>query len=237
MSGLRFATLGAALLLGLAGCGALDPAATSESAARRDFLPAEQGAPAPSRDPETALDSVTLLDGALAVAGPEGYCVDPASVRDTPREGFAVIASCHVLSGGRKGADVIPAVVAIAVGPRGGTRALPEAETIAAHAETQLLRQVTTDDLVLANLSTGGDAVVPDADARFWRGAFSLDRRLVGLSLYVPKGSALAAEAGGAFLTTVQHRIVEESARSSDAVAGRGGARPFEGMVQQLLGR
>jgi hypothetical protein len=69
----------AGLVLGLAGC------------------EMDMGTPVdPAHRPARA---VTLPVSGVSVAGPSGYCVDPASVRDNDKGGFALLGNCSGLSG------------------------------------------------------------------------------------------------------------------------------------------
>lgn len=57
------------------------------------------GAPATVGQPVAAPREVRLSTNGLAVAGPQGFCVDPGSIKDTKAGSFVLLASCQALSG------------------------------------------------------------------------------------------------------------------------------------------
>ncbi|MDU8910717.1 dihydroxy-acid dehydratase [Aestuariicoccus sp. MJ-SS9] len=169
----------------------------------------------PFRKPPLA--RADLVGGAVVVAGPEGYCVDPKTVKRQRDSGFAMLASCNILSGGRGGAYVEPVIVTIVVGAPGTGDALPAPEDLAGNADAALLRGDRSGDLVMAHLATGGEEVLSEGDPRYWRGVFALGDRLVSLALYAPRGADLAGASGGRMLTRVKGRIVALSPAPGDA--------------------
>ncbi len=181
--------------------------AQGASAARRDGL----ALPEPMQAEPQAPRRARMFGGAVIVAGPGGYCIDPGTLQGHSDEGFAVIASCRILSGGRVGRDVPPVVITVAVGANEGNEALPSPAMLAALSGTELLSGGLVDGFVAANLADGGREVLEDGDPRHWRGAFLLDGRLVGLALYAPKGSEMTGPAGRDLLRGVMERIRELS--------------------------
>lgn len=169
-----------------------------------------------SQDAEMAADGAhlfpltqtTLAGGAIAIAGPAGYCIDRQTWRDDGESGFVLIAPCTHTDGSdaREGA-VAPLVVSVTVGPPGAAADLPEPAALAELAGMPLIAGQTRDGLVLVHLSDGGRSAIPDGDARHWRGAFLQKGHLLGLALYAPEGSALADAEGAAFLTALRARI------------------------------
>lgn len=181
----------------------------------------------------TPLAKAELAGGDIVVAGPDGYCVDPTTLQNRSQRGFAIIASCNILSAGRLGAPVAPMLVSVTIGPRGDQTDLPKPSQIAAAAGAPLLGAETSDEFVVAHLATGGEGYLSGGDMRHWRGAFVLNGRIVGLALYAPKGSALAASSGGDMLGRVKTRIAVQSGAGAAPIA-TAAKKPAEG---SLLGR
>ncbi|MFW2588474.1 dihydroxy-acid dehydratase [Sagittula sp. SSi028] len=200
--------LAAVALLTVAGCG--KPMVPSFAAKLRDSAPQTEKRKAP-------LSRISLAGGDVVVAGPEGYCLDPATSRSGQGQGFALVASCMILSGGQTGTNVPPVLVAVTVGPRAATADVPTAQVLADAAEAPLQASSRDDGMVLAHLGRGGAAVLPNGDRRYWRGAFIEGDRMVGLALYAPKGHPLAGAAGAGFLTQMRDSIHKASS---------GGTRP-----------
>lgn len=223
----------AAGALVLAGCLNTLPQSTPDGAdaeARAGLAAFFAGAGGPRRAP---LAKASLAGGDVVVAGPDGYCLDPDTKRAGPERGFAVIASCHILSGGRAGRPVAPVLVTVTVGPRGDTTDLPTPQVLAQAAGSELLDGDTRRSRVTAHLASGGDRMFEGSDPRYWRAAFLQGGRLVGLALYAPRGSALAGDRGEAMLGRVRDNI----ARLSPKAAGTARPKPAKGVLGRLFNR
>ncbi|MFP7569739.1 dihydroxy-acid dehydratase [Marivita sp. S2033] len=189
-------TLSAALMgatLVLAGC---DPTAMPGSLSLLET--GSQGAAAP-------LAAASLAGGAVVVSGPGGYCVDAKTLRNSDAGGFAAIASCSILSGGRDGPMVEPGLVTITVSR--APEDVPAPSDLAAALNTQLLQNRKFSAVDVGLMASGGESAFQGSDPRHWRGAFVLGEWMVGLALYAPKGSPLVGSQGAAFLNTVSSRI------------------------------
>lgn len=250
MWGVRKAVM-AGVILALAGCSAggvpdSKPDAAAKPAAN-GFLAglfsggAEAGQdaaakPKPGKRPKlpAPLARVAIAGGDVVVAGPDGYCVDPTTLQSRAERGFAMIASCNILSDGKVGDPVAPMLVSVTVGPRGDRGDLPGPRAIASAAGVPLLAAETADGFVAAQLGAGGDSVLSGGDPRYWRGAFDLNGRLIGLALYAPEGSSLARESGAAMLARVKTRITTQSGGDARPLAARPEA---ETQKEGLLGR
>lgn len=163
-----------------------------------------------TRELPPPLARAELARGAVVVAGPEGYCVDPVTLGRGAARNFAVLASCQILSGGRRGPWVEPAMMTVTVGPAGAS-ALPAPQTLAAETGAALIGGETRDGFVVAHLGDGGAEVLDGGDARYWRGAFLQGGRMVGLALYAPSGSPLAGDEGVRLLRAIRSRIAAQS--------------------------
>jgi hypothetical protein len=158
------------------------------------------GPPVGEGDTGEALRQVTVARGAIEVSGPPGYCIDPAALRDGPRESFVLLASCAILEGvALAGAE--PAILTVTVSEPEPEVATPGAAELAAAAGgAGVLSAREADGLSLVHLDRGGDAVLPRGDARHWRGATRRGERMIGLAVYAPSDGRLAGPDGGALL-------------------------------------
>ena len=230
MSALRLGPVLVCALFG-AGCTTTVPEdAAAETVRPRGFL-AALAAPAvpkaaPMAEPALPFARVPLAGGDVVVAGPDGYCIDPATIDRSTSRGFAMIASCRILSAGRAGFAVEPLLVTVTVGPRGEAGDLPDAAALSEIAGAPLLGGVSETGFSAAHLGSGGARVLDGGDDRYWRATFLQGGRLVGLALYAPNGSAMAGPLGQGMLRAVQQRIVALSpGRSAPAATAPAPAR------------
>lgn len=165
-----------------------------------------------TRDLPAPLARARLARGAVVVAGPDGYCVDPVTLGKGTARHFAVIASCNILTGGAAKTLVEPLMMTVTVAP-GRYRALPVAGQLADEVGQTLLYGDTTDGLVLAHLGGGGATVLEGGDPKYWRAAFLQGNRLVGLALYAPRDSPAAGPAGAEMLRAARGQIAALSPR------------------------
>ncbi len=165
------------------------------------------------------LQQAALENGAVIIAGPAGYCIDPVTLDRSAGRGFAVLASCQNLSGGETGGIVDPMMLTVTVGSAGPSGALPSPEVMAAEAgQSPIAGGGVRDGLSLVHLAAGGNRVLPEGDPRYWRGAFRLNGRLVVMALYAPQDGVLAGGDGAEMLRAVRARI---TALSPEAAAQR----------------
>ncbi|MCI5110644.1 MAG: dihydroxy-acid dehydratase [Marivita sp.] len=149
--------------------------------------------------------SAELARGAITVSGPDGYCIDPATLRRTPSGGFAALASCHIMSGGQTGPIVEPALITVTVSP--APDEVPGPSDLAEVLGTTLLQDRELSALAVGLMATGGEAAFDGSDPRHWRGAFVIGPHLIGVTLYAPKDSPLVGAQGAAFVNTVSSTI------------------------------
>lgn len=173
------------------------------------------------------LRKASLLGGDVVVRGPEGYCVDRRSLRREETSGFALLASCEALSGVR-GQPVEPVLMTVSVLPGGPGTPRPGATEIAAlMAPARVLAAFEDADLALVHFASGGDGVLPDGDARHWRGGMIVNGYLVGLALYAREGGVMAGGDGRRLLTELSRSIRRASPdRAAGGPAGASPARP-----------
>lgn len=160
-----------------------------------------------------ALRKTELAGGDVVLVGPAGYCIAPESIG--LGRNFAVLASCQVLTDGKSGLDVPLAVMTVTVDRRSANALTPDANSLARASGSTLVSAKTQGDLVLARLATGGAEVLDGGEPSYWRGAFPLGTRQIGLALYLPKGSRLRGDAGAALLAELYDAIVAASPQAA----------------------
>lgn len=167
-----------------------------------------------------------MARGAIAVAAPPGYCVDPAALRDAEDGSFVLMASCASLDPRAGGPAALPAILTVTVSAADPELEPPRAAELAQATPVPAIATVQRGGLALAHFAEGGDAILPGGDPRHWRGATASGGRVIGLALYAPEGSTLAGEAGG--------QLVGAAAARIEARAPRG--QPSESEQRQRTG-
>ena len=181
-------------------------------------------------DSAPLLTSAALARGGIIVKGPDGYCIDPTTLRSTSNGGFAAIASCNIISGGQTGPIVEPALMTVTVSPAPG--AAPSPVELAEALGTRLLESRELSALAVGHMATGGENAFAGSDPTHWRGAFVLGPHLVGVTLYAPKDSPLIGVQGAAFLNTVSSAI-----RANSPQSGPQSAEQSQSSVDPLAAR
>jgi len=156
---------------------------------------------------QAVLRKVALYDGDVVVRGPGGYCIDRRTLRPDGRAGFVLVASCESLSGLR-GQAVEPVLITVSVLPDMEAGSVLTAEEMANDlAPAEVLAAHESDGLTLVQLSSGGDRILPEGDARHWRGSMAMNGHMIGLALYARKGSPMAGADGRGMLIELAQRI------------------------------
>lgn len=187
----------------------------------------------PSGGPDDVplLTTATLARGNVTVSGPDGYCIDPATLRSSTRGGFAAIASCHILSGGTESAIVEPVLVTVTVSPANNGE--PSPAELADVLGTTLLQNRELSAILVGQMASGGEVAFSGSDPKHWRGAFVLGSHLVGVTLYAPQGSPLLGAQGAAFLNTVSSSIRANSKSEAPGSADQSQS-PIDPLSQRL---
>jgi hypothetical protein len=145
---------------------------------------------------QEALRAVSFYGGAITVAGPRGYCIDRSSIKSDAGGRFAILASCESLTG-RAGIAVDPAMMTVAVLPRAGTIAPPDAAAMAGVLGADAVRRVEErGDITLVQVAEGGETVLPGGDPVHWRASMVINGHMLGLAAYGPRGGAIAGARG-----------------------------------------
>ncbi|WP_425040383.1 hypothetical protein [Primorskyibacter sp. S187A] len=187
----------AACVFVLAGC--------SDQAPLAFLAPVGAAPPASAK----ALSEAKLSAGAVTLRGPEGWCIEPRSLRNSARDSFALLAGCHELTGGRVGQPMPRGYISVSIG----------AAQISPAAADALLADITSaesptssslqDGIALAQLPHDGSE---DA-APVWRAVSALGQRPSLVTVYALEDSLLSGDTGRRLATEIS-----ESLRSSFVV-------------------
>lgn len=166
----------------------------------------------------------------VVVAGPPGYCIDPAALVETGAASFVLLGSCASLSrGGLAAMPEAPGVLTVLVSPAGGGAAFSAAS------EEQLLRFFDSEEGrvaisadgraesvdVLETRAEGGRIFVRARDLSgrrpagvaedYWRALLDLNGHLVTATLIGFEAEPLEPQAGLRTLAALTDRLVREN--------------------------
>ena len=145
-----------------------------------------------------------VLQGALNIAPPQGYCVDPAALQEDQDRAVVLMGRCNAA------ASVKPALVSLSIGPAGsaGVMAAGGAELAGFFTSDEgratLAPSGKARDVKVVEALSSGDAFLmrlqePGAPS-YWRAVMGLRGRLVTLSVQGTPAEPLAAEDGRAVI-------------------------------------
>lgn len=177
-----------------------------------------------------AIETVTVTRGEVTIAGPRGFCIDPASLRDTAEGAFALLASCAALAGGSGPQPAIPGVLSAMVSAEpegvGLARALRDIEGyLASEAgrtalsrtgdaqSVQVLDSRITRGILFLNIRDDSAFDGPEIEPEYWRAIFAVNDHIVTLSVMQPEGQP--ATGALATLEAFIARLRSENAGSS----------------------
>ncbi len=156
---------------------------------------------------------VEMAGGQITLATPTGYCIDPGSVRKSPKAGFALVARCDTLDAHGFSAARELALITVTTGPLATKSLSPSLEDLTrAVAPAKILERTTRNGLPMVRLETD-DGSVGDVSPQHWRTAFALNGQMVGLALYAPETSGAMDTEGPAVLSDMVYRTRRASAR------------------------
>ncbi|MCC1493025.1 hypothetical protein [Cognatishimia sp. F0-27] len=202
---------------------------------QRDDEPGVLGGLSSPREGAT-LRSAMLVRGAVGIDAPRGYCIDRTTLKTGAEAGFAVLGSCHILSGETGQGRVRPALITVAVGDRATMDDLPTPEQLASASGASLVSGARQSGMVMANLSDDTIRVLARPDPRYWRATLLVNDRLVALALYVPEGSPLAGRGGAQLLGQVRDGILAGSPKQQVSGLGIFRAGPAKPAVGDAAG-
>lgn len=177
-------------------------------------FPAEFGLSS-ERPPEDALalSEVQLAKGAFVFEGPEGWCIEPRSFRNTVRQSFALVASCNALTAGQVGPTYPAGYATITVG--GASQDAVEADALLSAVlgdETTRTRRVT-DGLARAQLVPVED--MPSGPV--WRATTVVADHPILFSIHAPADSAFARLAGSILIDDLSGGLRHQPAQDAAA--------------------
>jgi hypothetical protein len=216
----------ALILVGVTACGAIQP---EDGPDARGFLAA--ATPVKSHP---LVKRHSFAGGDVIVVAPEDYCIDPDTVKS---RGFAVVASCDILSNGSSGTFVEPVLMTVTVGPNGSGMALPKAQDLAQALQARLLSERRQEGLMLVQLEQRNDTVLEDMASSHWRGVFSHGNRMIGLALYAPSSSDALGDAPEALLIAQYQNIVGANPTSPPVETATTKRAPSQGLLGRLFNR
>ncbi|MGR3434402.1 MAG: hypothetical protein ACU0CO_05865 [Shimia sp.] len=148
----------------------------------------------------------------LTFAAPQGYCIDPGSLRQGLGTASALAASCANLGNAEAGAPVDPAILSIA-SSRVGLATPAEAQAVlrtdlgrAALSRSGQATDVALHDVkaseraVYVHLTDVGPGALPGTDLRHWKAVLDVSGRAVVISAHARDGSSQAQSAGEALV-------------------------------------
>ena len=152
------------------------------------------------------MQRASFADGEVLLVPPQGYCIDPGSIRRGPDNGFALMARCDRF--GISGFFGMRRLVLLSVTVSNRKRETPPSlkglEEVASGA--RVIAHRSAPDLPMIRLE-GANSAFADPDSKHWRGAFLVNGHLVALGLY----SGDKSTSGSASET----RLLQELARKT----------------------
>ena len=155
-----------------------------------------------------ALETATLDNGSLTIAGPAGYCIDAASLKNRGAKQFALVAQCDLLRTNEVAGVTSLAFLTVTAVRATPETALPSAETIAASfGPANVLYSSVIDGIRVVQLSQGGESATTQADPVHWRGVMTIKGHTIGLAAYSMQDGSGAGLKGRNLLLSLGRNI------------------------------
>lgn len=173
---------------------------------------------------------MAVADGAVVVAGPDGYCIDKPASRRTGGGGFVLLASCTaVMRSAYAPRPQAPALLTASVTAEGlGTAVADQAERLTqffksaegraalardGRAESvRILDSFARDGAFFIRASDSSAGIAPGLKDDYWRAIFDVNGRMVSASVMGFQDRPISIEAGEHILRAFAHKIQSESA-------------------------
>jgi len=168
--------------------------------------------------PREAPATVAVAGGEVTVAGPDGYCIDRAALRDAGDGAFVLLGSCAALSGNPRAphplraavltaavsgdadgppvAALLPQLPAFMRSPAGRAALARNGDPASVTVEAAEAR----DGALWLRVRDEGTAGAPAVEPGYVRVVFDLGPRIVTLSVMAPAGRPIAYDAAEAVL-------------------------------------
>jgi len=181
--------------------------------------------------------AVAVTADRITVSGPEGFCVDPASARDSDDTAFVLLGSCAAIGRSRRAAEpVVPAFLTVAISAPGDPGRIAanldgmHAFFRSAEGRRLLSRNADADSVAILDTGSDGDVFVLHArdtgagaidgvQLEHWRAYMDMRDRIATLSVLGLEGHGMADAQGRSIL-----RAFVRSMRSANS--GAAGVRP-----------
>ena len=179
------------------------------------------------------IKTLALMNGAVRVRGPEGYCVDQAA--SAASSGFAVMAGCALLS---DEAAIMPrpdGLITVQFGPEGTASITGNEDAFATFLETEAGRTVlsqTSDAATVEEVFTLADRAgvlvrfedtsgpaFPGTSGPQWRGFLDLDGRLTTITVLSFDRNPLSRAEGERLLVVAMAELAEVNAQANGDTA------------------
>lgn len=164
-----------------------------------------------------ATDRVRVLNGAMTVAAPAGYCVDPSARRSSAQGDFVLFGSCAAISGDAAAPRApYPAMLSATIGPKAAAplvRSFPAFEAFfhSAPGRAAIARSGLAKDVDILAVRQVGDMMVLKIRDRsvsggapvspvYWRAIADFDGHIAALSVLPQRGAAMSDAAQIALL-------------------------------------
>ncbi|MDA7427799.1 hypothetical protein PGB28_04955 [Primorskyibacter aestuariivivens] len=148
-----------------------------------------------------ALTRATLGGGDVILRGPDGWCIEPSSLRSRTSDNFASLAGCHALTQGASGTPVPYGILTVAVSaPRAPGDVDVQQALRQAVSDQPLISTSIEDGVALVHLAPERSATAEGLGDPHWRGVFVQGRRVVMLAAYGPENGAISGKDGGRLL-------------------------------------
>ena len=165
----------------------------------------------------SAPQAVRLGSGEVIVHGPQGFCIDPSSVRNDRGGSFVILGSCASLANsGQAGRPRHLAMLSISIAEPSGASIASASEALvpyfgAANGRATLSRNGNPDSVQVLSVFTDEGAVIVNAidqslmpqgelSPEYWRGFFDIKGRVVTASVFSLNDKPLSAGTGQALL-------------------------------------
>jgi len=174
---------------------------------------------ASEQEPRKTWISMSVADGAVTIAGPQGYCIDPSASHEEKSGSFILLGSCASLAGSADRArPKTAAILTATISPSGageadlssffptmakflqsdsGRAALSrngKAKTV------KILKIASVGDVMFVSVRDTAKAEGQDVEPDYWRALFSLNGQMVTLSAISLKTMPLDQSAKRALL-------------------------------------
>lgn len=158
--------------------------------------------------------AVPVLDGAVNLAAPSGFCPDPSATRSSAQSAFVLYGSCHAING-RGAKPAAPAILTAAASPGAGDLGPDAMAALADYVQTdagqaalsrtdsgtevEIESLERTGDLILVRARDGaGQGAEQGVSPAFWRAIFPQSGTLVTVTVSNMATASVTAAQGKA---------------------------------------